>query len=273
MVIRYEPGEEAAFLSELDGELASGAPSSSLAKLLLEGGEDVVIVWGERLAAEALPALLAIARTLGLAEHEGAGLLEIPAFANGRGLREVGCLPFAGPGYSESAGGRSAAQIAQAAADGDITALYLFETDPLRDQPDAELWNRGLAKAGLVVAHASVLTEGLREHANVIFPADSYAEKEGTVVHPDGRLQRLRTAIGHPTTSGPGGGRSPRWPSAVALTRACSPAPWPSSRWWRRCRSTRVSRSKRSAGGACAGPSARRPRGCRRRVMWEERHQ
>jgi NADH-quinone oxidoreductase subunit G len=43
-----------------------------------------------------------------------------------------------------------------------------------------------------------VLTEGLGEHANVIFPAESYAEKEGTVVHPDGRLQRLRTAIAHP---------------------------------------------------------------------------
>ncbi len=53
-------------------------------------------------------------------------------------------------------------------------------------------------RASLVIAHASVLTEGLREHANVIFPAESSAEKEGTVVHPDGRVQRLRGAIGHP---------------------------------------------------------------------------
>ena len=43
-----------------------------------------------------------------------------------------------------------------------------------------------------------MLTEGLREHADIIFPAESSAEKEGTVVHPDGRLQRLRTAIKHP---------------------------------------------------------------------------
>jgi NADH-quinone oxidoreductase subunit G len=42
------------------------------------------------------------------------------------------------------------------------------------------------------------LTDGLREHADVVFPADSYAEKEGTVVHPDGRIQRLRTAIRRP---------------------------------------------------------------------------
>jgi NADH-quinone oxidoreductase subunit G len=114
-----------------------------------------------------------------------------------------------GPGYAslasagsgsggELAPGRGARQIAQAVGDGAITALYLFQTDPLRDQPDRALWERALRGAGLVVAHASVLTEGLAEHANVIFPAESHAEKEGTVVHPDGRLQRLRTAIARP---------------------------------------------------------------------------
>jgi NADH-quinone oxidoreductase subunit G len=74
----------------------------------------------------------------------------------------------------------------------------LFGTDPVRDYPDRPLWERALHHAGLVVAHASVLTDGLREHANVIFPTDSYAEKQGTVVHPDGRIQRLRRAIAHP---------------------------------------------------------------------------
>ena len=38
----------------------------------------------------------------------------------------------------------------------------------------------------------------LREHANVVFPAQAYAEKEGTIVHPDGRIQRLRPAVAHP---------------------------------------------------------------------------
>jgi NADH-quinone oxidoreductase subunit G len=214
VVIRYEPGEDAEFLAGLADEL-EGEARGSLAKLLREGGQDVVIVWGERLDADALPSLLRIADALGLAGREGAGLLEIPAFANGRGLREVGCLPFAGPGYAEVEAGRGATEIAQAAADGEISALYLFETDPLRDQADADLWNRALAKASLVVAHASVLTEGLREQANVIFPADSYAEKEGTVVHPDGRLQRLRTAVGHPGEVRPG------WWAIAEISRRC----------------------------------------------------
>jgi NADH-quinone oxidoreductase subunit G len=48
------------------------------------------------------------------------------------------------------------------------------------------------------VAQATFLTDGIREHANVVFPAQAYAEKEGTVTHPDGRLQRLRPAVARP---------------------------------------------------------------------------
>jgi NADH-quinone oxidoreductase subunit G len=203
-VLRYAPGDEAAFLAELDAALAGTGDHASdevaaLATLLRDGGKDVVIVWGERIGAAALPALLSIAQRLGLAGREGAGLLEIPCAANGRGLREAGAVPTSEPGYAEpSSVGRGAAEIARAAAAGEITALYLFQTDPLREQPDSPLWEQALAHASLVVAHASVLTPGLREHATVIFPAESYAEKEGTVVHPDGRLQRLRTAIKRP---------------------------------------------------------------------------
>jgi NADH-quinone oxidoreductase subunit G len=206
-VLRYAPRGEAELLSALKAALAGrtdgvSAETRALAELLADGGQDVVIVWGERMGPDALPLLLDVAERLGLAERPGAGLLEIPAGANGRGLREVGALPNAGPGYASlpeaAAAGRGASEMAQAVIDSELTALYLFQTDPLRDQHDRELWDRALNRAALVVAHASVLTEGLREHATVIFPAESYAEKDGTVVHPDGRLQRLRTAISHP---------------------------------------------------------------------------
>jgi NADH-quinone oxidoreductase subunit G len=206
--VRFPPGGEADFLAAVDLALAdsnsdSDSEASAAANLLRDGGEDVVILWGERsLSEEALGTLLSIASRLGLADRDGAGLLEIPAGANGRGLREAGAVPGSGPGYGELGDGvgpgRGGSQIAQATLDGDITALWLFQTDPIRDRPDRELWEQALSRAGLVVAHASVLTEGLEEHANVIFPAESYAEKEGTVVHPDGRIQRLRTAIAHP---------------------------------------------------------------------------
>jgi NADH-quinone oxidoreductase subunit G len=210
-VMRFPPGEEGAFLAGLDlalaGDRGAADPGSArLVEFLRGSGGDIVILYGERhLDGAALTSLLSVARRLGLDGREGAGLLELPAGSNGRGLREAGVVPGMGPGYAglDGAGGgvgpgRGASAIAQAAADGEISALYFFQADPLRDQPDRALWERAMHRAGLVVAHANVLTEGLREHANVIFPAESHAEKEGTVVHPDGRLQRLRTAIAHP---------------------------------------------------------------------------
>jgi NADH-quinone oxidoreductase subunit G len=209
---RYAPGGEAGFLSDLIGALDGSATSTSqglstLATLLRDGGEDVVIIWSERMGNEAAGRLGRLAELLGLPGRDGAGLLEIPCGANGRGLREAGVRPDSGPGLAPLPGatsGRDAVGIAQAAADGELTALYLLQTDPVRDQPDRTLWERALHSVALVVAHASVLTEGLREHATVIFPAESHAEKEGTVVHPDGRVQRQRVAIAHPDEVRPG---------------------------------------------------------------------
>ena len=44
----------------------------------------------------------------------------------------------------------------------------------------------------------SAFDDASTETADIVFPAESYAEKEGTVTHPDGRLQRLRPAVHHP---------------------------------------------------------------------------
>ncbi len=209
--VRYAPGEETEFLAALEAALSiaasrnepasndGGADVTDLAALLRDGGSDVVILWGESLPPEALPRLLKIAELLKLSEHDGAGLLEIPAGANTRGVREAGAVSNAGPGYSEPARvGRGVAEIAKAAAHGEIASLYLLQVDPLRELADREAWRAALGGAFLVVAHASVLSEGLAKYADVIFPAESSAEKDGTVVHPDGRLQRLRAAIQHP---------------------------------------------------------------------------
>ena len=179
-------------------------------------------------------------------------------------------LPNAGPGLREpdEAPGKDAAlsprrcrawpdarAIAEALAEGELAALYLFQADPLHElpdrqlvdpvaqapsrngdsaaarngdstvaavhdaAPDRELWERALERASTVIAHTTFLTEGLREHADVVFPAEAYAEKEGTVVHPDGRLQRLRPAVARVGEFGSrarGGRCSSRWPRAWA---------------------------------------------------------
>ncbi len=215
-----EAGADPEAVRELAALLRGAGSGSGGAPVGREGGEaparEIVILWGERLtagpnAAAGASALLGLADSLGMADADGAGLLEVPAFANGRGLREAGVLPNAGPGLSEltasgggdgdgeagdrGAAGRDARAIAAGLAAGELSALYLLHCDPLRELPERELWERALAGASTVIAHASFLTDAIREHADVVFPAEAYAEKEGTIVHPDGRLQRLRPAI------------------------------------------------------------------------------
>ncbi|HXP38505.1 MAG TPA: molybdopterin-dependent oxidoreductase, partial [Solirubrobacteraceae bacterium] len=202
-------------------ERASGEDLGAVreaAKRLAQAGEEVVILWGERFAAgrdggERVRALLDLAAELSFAETDGAGLLEIPATSNGRGLRESGVLPNAGPGLSgREQEGLDARAIAEALGSGELSALYLLEVDPLSASDpfaatagqDAASWARGLERASAVVAHATLLSPGLAEHANVIFPAGSYAEKEGTVTHPDGRLQRVRQAVAEAGATRPG---------------------------------------------------------------------
>jgi NADH-quinone oxidoreductase subunit G len=217
--VRFAPGAGEAFLRALGAALQPGGDVDGvarsagtdadavrgLARALRDAGEDVVILYGERLvsgprADAAAHALLDLARGLDLLPgRPGSGLLCVPNATNGRGLAEAGVLPNAGPGYAALGhDGRNAAAIAAAAGDGELSALYLLHCDPVVDLPGRAAWETALERATTIVAHAQFLTDGLREHATVIFPAESYAEKEGTLTHPDGRVQRLRPAIGHP---------------------------------------------------------------------------
>jgi NADH-quinone oxidoreductase subunit G len=229
--IRYTPGTDAAFLQALSaaargGEVQSAAEAcevepeqlTKLAELLRDGGEEVVILYGQRVLGDAVSvqALLEIAEELGLSGRAGAGLLGVPAAgANGRGLAEAGVMPGYGPGYERlDRDGSSTPQIAEGLQDGQLAAVYLLQADPLAEDLPREAWMLALEKASTVIAHANFLTEGIREHANVVFPAESYAEKEGTVVHPDGRLQRLRPSIAR------GGTVRAGWSVLVELARS-----------------------------------------------------
>jgi NADH-quinone oxidoreductase subunit G len=186
-------------------ELLQEDSARELAATLSAAGEEIVVLWGERLTAgpdgtRAAQALLDLAATLSLAETEGAGLLEIPAHANGRGLREAGVLPNAGPGLSAVEEGMDARGMADGLIAGELSCLYLLGADPLgaAAEQDRALWEQALARAGTVISHATFLTDAVREHADIVFPAGAYPEKEGTIVHPDGRIQRLRPAVALP---------------------------------------------------------------------------
>jgi len=199
-IARYAPGQAAHFVSELAGAIGGAENVATPVAETLRSAEKVVVIWGERVAREdgAAEALLEVAAATGMAGAEGAGLLEIPDTTNARGLREAGCLPDAGPGLAEATAGRSTEEIREALIDGEITHLVLFGADPLRDFPDTPAWEEALTACDFLVSF-SMHENATTAKADVVLPLETHAEKDGTVTHPDGRLQRVR-----PSTSRPG---------------------------------------------------------------------
>ena len=180
----------------LDSEAAGFAAA-------LRDAGSIVVVWGEGMLAgedreDVAASLLGLADVLGLDGQEGGGLYEVPIAANGRGLREVGCAEDFGPGFAAvPARGRSAAEIRAALESGEIEALILADVDPIRDFDDPEGWQRALTAADFTLS-ISMFDGPAARASDVHLPAETHAEKEGTVTHPDGRLQRVRPSVPHP---------------------------------------------------------------------------
>ncbi|MEA2347355.1 MAG: NADH-quinone oxidoreductase subunit [Thermoleophilaceae bacterium] len=169
----------------------------------IRGQGQPVVLWGERVthgdrAAHGQRALLALARAMNLDEIDDSGLIEIPSGANSRGLREAGCVPGLAPGLADAPEGRDASAMAAGLAGGELSALVLLQADPARTNPDRAAWLKALDSATFVVAFSDFVDQTLLDHASVVFPAEPYPEKEGTVTHPDGRIQRVRQSVRHP---------------------------------------------------------------------------
>jgi NADH-quinone oxidoreductase subunit G len=206
-VLRFAPGSAETALGALAAALGSpraqgrrADDATRAAADVLRDAGDVVIVWGERVAhaergPQAVEGLLAVAGALEVAGRTESGLIEVPAGTNGRGLREVGCSPALAPGLKDAAAtGMSASEMAGV----ELGALLLVGVDPSTDMRERSRWEQALERVDSIVAFAGFRSEALERHADVVFPAESYAEKEGTLTHPDGRLQRVRQALGHP---------------------------------------------------------------------------
>jgi NADH-quinone oxidoreductase subunit G len=211
-VTRFAPGEAGLVVSELvkclRGEGLEVDTMTPAAEMLREAGK-VVVLWGERISRGpfgglASACLLELAEVLGVTGTEGAGLLEVPDTTNARGLREAGVLPDAGPGLAPLAvKGHGTEEIREALIDGGLDGLVLVGVDPLRDFADTARWEEALNAASFVVAFSTFAT-ATASKADVLFPLETHAEKDGTVTHPDGRLQRVRPAAGRPGDIRPG---------------------------------------------------------------------
>ncbi len=155
------------------------------------GGEGVSYEQSELLA-RVLGNLLLLKNEDG-ANHAGRlnnGLVPVWPHNNTQGAWDMGVRPDAGPGYQPLAErGMDAAQIAGAVGAGDLSALYVMGSDPIGD---GLLSDRGHLE--FLVVQELFLTETARQ-ADVVLPARSWAEREGTFTSGERRVQRFYPAI------------------------------------------------------------------------------
>ncbi len=148
----------------------------------------------------------------------GAGPLSLTGQPNAMGGREVGALANQLSAHRNLADaqhraevaalwgvpsvpaqpGKAAVEMFQAAADGQIKLLWIACTNPAHSLPDQTLVRRALQRAEYVVVQDAYATGATARYADLLLPASTWGEKEGTVTNSERRISRVRAAIAPP---------------------------------------------------------------------------
>jgi assimilatory nitrate reductase catalytic subunit len=94
--------------------------------------------------------------------------------------------------------GKTALEMFEAAADGEIKALWIVCTNPAQSMPDQTAVRRALQRAEFVVVQEAFATSATCGFADVLLPATTWGEKDGTVTNSERRISRVRAAIPPP---------------------------------------------------------------------------
>ncbi len=94
--------------------------------------------------------------------------------------------------------GKTAIEMFQAAADGEIKALWIACTNPAQSLPDQATVRRALERAELVVVQEAFATTATCDWADVLLPATTWGEKDGTVTNSERCISRVRPAVPAP---------------------------------------------------------------------------
>ena len=115
--------------------------------------------------------------------------------------------------------GRTAVEMFQAAADGAVKALWIACTNPAQSLPDQAMVRRALQRAELVIVQEAFASAATCAWADLLLPASTWGEKEGTVTNSERCISRVRAAV--PPPRAPGGADGPRadWAIAAAVGR------------------------------------------------------
>jgi assimilatory nitrate reductase catalytic subunit len=148
----------------------------------------------------------------------GAGPFSLTGQPNAMGGREVGGLAnllsahrdLANPAHRAevaalwgvadvpAAPGKTAVEMFEAVADGQIKALWIACTNPAQSMPDQATVRRALERAEFVVVQEAFATTATCAFADLLLPATTWGEKDGTVTNSERRISRVRPAVAAP---------------------------------------------------------------------------
>lgn len=146
----------------------------------------------------------------------GGGVNPLRGQNNVQGACDMGAIPNAFPAYqkvSEPAviekfekawGGKLSSklgltitEVLDAAIKGSVKALYIMGENPHLSDPDQHHVEKGLESLDFLIVQDIFLTETAR-FADVVLPATSFAEKDGTFTNTERRVQLVRKAVDAP---------------------------------------------------------------------------
>jgi formate dehydrogenase alpha subunit len=167
---------------------------------------------------KAVANLLMLTGNLG---RRGTGFSPLRGQNNVQGACDMGALPNVYPGYQrvndpdararfEEAWGRplsptpglTITDMIEAAHDGRLRGMYVVGENPMMSEADLGHAREAMARLDLLVVQDLFLTE-TAQLADVVLPAASFAEKDGSFTNTERRVQRVRRAIESPGQARP----------------------------------------------------------------------
>jgi assimilatory nitrate reductase catalytic subunit len=94
--------------------------------------------------------------------------------------------------------GKTAVEMFEAVRRGEIKLLWIACTNPAQSMPDQTLVREALERAELVVLQEAFATTETAPYADVLLPATTWGEKEGTVTNSERCVTRVRAAVAAP---------------------------------------------------------------------------
>ncbi|MBU8913781.1 MAG: formate dehydrogenase subunit alpha [Spirochaetales bacterium] len=157
-----------------------------------------------------------LAMLTGNVGKENAGVNPLRGQNNVQGACDMGALPNVYPGYQRvndpgahekfekaweaelsDTPGLTVVEIMHAAEAKEIRGLYIMGENPMLSDPDINHVRQGLTALDFLVVQDIFLSE-TAELADVVFPATSFAEGDGTFTNTERRVQRVRKAVKPP---------------------------------------------------------------------------